>query len=82
MGRGKEIGYDQLFRVIIMKFLDRHDLDLRTVRKSCVHIAHPDGQRVIPFDTYNLLYRDDLEQRVLAPIRAEIESSSSRRAAT
>ena len=82
MGRGKELGYDQLFRVIIMKFLDRHDLDLRTVRKSCVHIAHPDGQRVIPFDTYNLLYRDDLEQRILAPIRAEIESSSSRRAAT
>jgi len=28
-----------------------------------VHIAHPDGKRVIPFDTYNLFYRDDLEQR-------------------
>ncbi len=62
--------YDQVFRVIIMQFLDRHSLDLRSVRKTCVHIAHPDGKRVIPFDTYNLFYRDDLEQRVLAPLRA------------
>ncbi len=62
--------YDQVFRVIIMQFLDRHSLDLRNVRKSCVHIAHPDGRRIIPFDTYNLFYRDDLEQRVLAPLRA------------
>jgi uncharacterized radical SAM superfamily Fe-S cluster-containing enzyme len=30
------------------------------VKKSCVHIAHPDG-RIIPFDTYNLFYRDDRE---------------------
>ena len=26
-------------------------------RRSCVHIAHPDG-RMIPFDTFNLFYRD------------------------
>jgi uncharacterized radical SAM superfamily Fe-S cluster-containing enzyme len=54
-----------------MQFLDRHSLDLRSVRKSCVHIAHPDGKRVIPFDTYNIFYRDDREARVLAPLRAE-----------
>jgi hypothetical protein len=36
-----------------------------------VHIVHPDGNRVIPFDTYNLLYRDDLEQRVLGPLRGQ-----------
>lgn len=62
--------YQDVFRVVIMKFLDRHDLDLRSVRKSCVHIAHPDGKRVIPFDTFNLFYRDDLEATVLAPLRA------------
>ena len=50
--------YEDVFRIVIMKFLDRHDLDLRSVRKSCVHIAHPDGKRIIPFDTYNLFYRD------------------------
>lgn len=66
------IGYDQVFRVIVMQFLDRHTMDLRSVRKSCVHIAHPDGKRVIPFDTYNVLYRDDLEERVLAPLRAQV----------
>ncbi|MBK8099624.1 MAG: radical SAM protein [Planctomycetes bacterium] len=64
--------YADVFRIVIMKFLDRHDLDLRSVRKSCVHIAHPDGRRVIPFDTYNLFYRDDLEERVLAPLRHEL----------
>jgi uncharacterized radical SAM superfamily Fe-S cluster-containing enzyme len=63
--------YDDVFRIVIMKFLDRHDLDLRSVRKSCVHIAHPDGRRIIPFDTYNLFYRDQLEAEVLAPLRAE-----------
>jgi uncharacterized radical SAM superfamily Fe-S cluster-containing enzyme len=62
--------YDDVFRIVIMKFLDRHDLDLRSVRKSCVHIAHPDGRRIIPFDTYNLFYRDGLEALVLAPLRA------------
>jgi tetraether lipid synthase len=66
------LDYDDVFRIVIMKFLDRHDLDLRSVRKSCVHIAHPDGKRVIPFDTYNLFYRDGLEQDVLAPLRAAI----------
>jgi hypothetical protein len=34
-----------------------------------VHIVHPDGKRVIPFDTYNLLYRDDLESQLLEPLR-------------
>lgn len=68
----KPLGYDEVFRVVIMKFLDRHDLDLRTVRRSCVHIPQPDGVRSIPFDTYNLFYRDRLEAEVLAPLRAAV----------
>jgi uncharacterized radical SAM superfamily Fe-S cluster-containing enzyme len=43
------------------------------VKKTCVHIAHPDGQRIIPFDTYNLFYRDNLERTVLQPLRRERE---------
>ena len=66
--------YDKLFRVLIVEFMDAFAFDLRSIRKSCVHIVHPDAARVIPFDTYNLFYRDDLEQRVLAPIRAEREN--------
>ncbi|MEM1414619.1 MAG: radical SAM protein [Myxococcota bacterium] len=64
-----ELSYERVFRVVIMAFLDRHSMDLRSVRKSCVHIAHPDGRRVIPFDTYNVLYRDRLEREVLDPLR-------------
>jgi hypothetical protein len=26
-------------------------------KKICAHIAHPDGKRLIPFDTYNMFYR-------------------------
>ncbi|MDJ0976212.1 MAG: radical SAM protein, partial [Planctomycetota bacterium] len=66
-----ELGYENVFRVVIMQFLDAHDFDVRAVRKACVQIAHPDG-RLIPFDTYNLFYRDELEREVLAPIRAEL----------
>jgi uncharacterized radical SAM superfamily Fe-S cluster-containing enzyme len=61
------VGYERVFRVILMQFLDAHSLEWRTVRRSCVHIAHPDGTRLIPFDTYNLLYRDEAQ---LAPLRA------------
>jgi 7,8-dihydro-6-hydroxymethylpterin dimethyltransferase len=64
--------YDNVFRVVIMQFLDRHTMDLRSVRKSCVHIAHPDGKRVIPFDTYNVLYRDALEPEILQPLRMHV----------
>ncbi|MEM7158444.1 MAG: radical SAM protein [Myxococcota bacterium] len=67
-----DLGYDRVFRLIIMQFLDRHTMDLRSVRKSCVHIAAPDGKRMIPFDTYNVFYRDALEQTVLEPLRERV----------
>lgn len=54
------IGYDNIFRVIIMQFLDPYNFDVRSVKRSCVHIVHPDG-RIIPFDTYNMFYRDGKE---------------------
>ena len=62
------MGYQNLFRIIIMQFIDAYSFDVRSVKKSCVHIVHPDG-RLIPFDTYNLFYRDDLEKTRLAPLR-------------
>jgi len=67
------IDYSSVFRVIIMQFIDAWGFDVRSVKKSCVHIAHPDGKRIIPFDTYNLFYRDQLEQTVLEPLRRERE---------
>lgn len=59
------ITYENVFRVIIMQFLDPHNFDVRSVKKTCVHIAHPDG-RIIPFDTFNLFYRDAKEKLLSA----------------
>ena len=71
---GKGLGYQDLFRVIIMQFHDAHSFDVRSVKRSCVHIVHPDAQRIIPFDTYNLFYRGDLERTRLEPLRREAEA--------
>jgi len=69
-----KLSYANIFRLLIVQFIDAHSFDLRSIRKTCVHIVHPDGKRAIPFDTYNLLYRDDLEHTLLAEIRRERES--------
>jgi len=66
------ITYQNIFRVIIMQFIDAHSFDVRSVKKTCVHIVHPDG-RLIPFDTYNLFYRDGLESTRLAALRGSSE---------
>jgi len=65
----KSLGYDNLFRILIVQFIDAQSFDLRSIKKTCVHIAHPDGKRLIPFDTYNIFYRDGLEQSRLEPLR-------------
>jgi uncharacterized radical SAM superfamily Fe-S cluster-containing enzyme len=54
------LNYDNLFRIIIMRFIDAYDFDVRAIKKSCVHIVHKDG-RLIPFETMNLFYRDEKE---------------------
>lgn len=46
-----------------MQFMDAYNFDVRSVKRSCIHIAHPDG-RLIPFDTYNLFYRDRKQARL------------------
>lgn len=68
--RGITLRYDNLFRVIIMQFLDPAIFDVRSVKRSCVHIVHPDG-RIIPFDTMNIFYRDGLQERT-DQLRSEI----------
>ena len=65
------LGYDNLFRIIIMNFMDAYDFDVRAIRKSCVHIVHPDG-RIIPFETMNLFYRDTFKEAHLNYLRAEV----------
>lgn len=49
--------YENIFRIMIVQFMDAYNFDVRSVKRSCIHIVHPDG-RIIPFDTYNLFYRE------------------------
>jgi uncharacterized radical SAM superfamily Fe-S cluster-containing enzyme len=72
------LGYENVFRVLIMQFIDAFDFDVRSVKKSCVHIVHPDDNRLIPFDTYNLFYRDGLERERLAPLREVVPTTRAR----
>ncbi|NJM29661.1 MAG: radical SAM protein [Rhizobiales bacterium] len=51
------MGYENIFRIAIVEFLDAHNFCLGRVKRSCVHFVTPAGQ-IIPFDTYNLFYRD------------------------
>ena len=59
------LGYDNLFRIIIMQFIDAHNFDVRAIKKSCVHIVNKD-YKIIPFETMNLFYRDDKIERLKA----------------
>lgn len=68
-----ELGYRNVFRVLIMAFIDAHSFDLRAVKKSCVHIAQPDG-RLIPFDTFNLFYRDGRAE-LLDRLRRQVDTA-------
>jgi uncharacterized radical SAM superfamily Fe-S cluster-containing enzyme len=52
------LNYADLFRVAIVEFLDPHNFCLSRVKRSCIHFVTPEG-RIVPFDTYNLFYRDD-----------------------
>lgn len=65
-----ELGYDNLFRVIIMQFVDAYNFDVRSIKKSCVHIVNKDN-KIIPFETMNLFYRDD-KKEYLEELRKEI----------
>ncbi len=65
------LSYENLFRIIIMRFIDAYDFDVRAIKKSCVHIVSPDDQKIIPFETMNLFYRDPLKRAYLEELRKE-----------
>lgn len=60
--------YDNIFRVIVMQFIDAYNFDVRAIKKSCVHIVHQDG-RIIPFETMNMFYRDEAKAGRLVQLR-------------
>ena len=73
------VGYDSVFRVLIMAFMDATAFDVRAMKKSCVHIVQPDG-RIVPFESFNLLYRDE-QRAILEERRAEVDQMFERQSA-
>lgn len=65
-----ELTYRNVFRVLIVQFMDALSLDIRALKKSCIHIVQPDG-RLIPFESFNLFYRDGRSE-LLRALRQEI----------
>jgi 7,8-dihydro-6-hydroxymethylpterin dimethyltransferase len=57
------LSYENVFRIIIMSFIDAYNFDVRAIKKSCVHIVNKDG-KIIPFETMNLFYRDDKNEKL------------------
>lgn len=53
----REISANDMFRITTTSFMDVYNFDIRQLVKSCVHHVLPTGH-IIPFDAYNLLYRD------------------------
>jgi 7,8-dihydro-6-hydroxymethylpterin dimethyltransferase len=66
------LDYTKVFRVLIVQFMDARGLDIRALKKSCIHMAQPDG-RMIPFESHNIFYRDE-RALTLAALRAELDA--------
>jgi 7,8-dihydro-6-hydroxymethylpterin dimethyltransferase len=61
------LSYENIFRVVIVNFMDRHNFNVGDVKRSCIHFVTPAGQ-IIPFETYNLLYRNGAVERFRKPV--------------
>jgi len=66
------ITYENVFRVTIVQFLDRFNFCVGNVKRSCIHFVTESGA-IIPFDTYNLFYRNGK----IDGIRAELAAQST-----
>lgn len=63
-----DLGYDKVFRIVIVQFLDKYNFCVATVKRSCIHFVTVEG-KIIPFDTYNLFYRSGLDVKLRGSAR-------------
>jgi 7,8-dihydro-6-hydroxymethylpterin dimethyltransferase len=63
------LSYENVFRVAIVQFMDRFNFCVGGVKRSCIHFVTPAGQ-IIPFDTYNLFYRNGRIKEIRARLAA------------
>jgi hypothetical protein len=54
--------YDNVFRIVIMSFMDKYDFDIGSVKRSCTHFVEPNG-KIYPFDTWNMFYRNEVRNK-------------------
>ncbi len=64
----ENLSYENIFRVTIVQFLDRYNFCVGNVKRSCIHFVTKEGQ-IIPFDTYNLFYRNGLVHQLRKRLR-------------
>ena len=64
----ENLGYENVFRITIIQFLDRYNFCVGNVKRSCIHFITPELQ-IIPFDTYNLFYRNGLVHELRKKVR-------------
>lgn len=64
------LSYKNVFRVLIMSFMDEKNFDVRAMKKSCVHIATEDD-KLIPFESFNIFYRTKEQRALLSNLRKE-----------
>ena len=62
------LSYENVFRVAIVQFMDRFNFCVGGVKRSCIHFVTPQG-RIIPFDTYNLFYRNGRINAIRSALR-------------
>jgi 7,8-dihydro-6-hydroxymethylpterin dimethyltransferase len=60
-----DLGYDKIFRIVIVQFLDKYNFCVASVKRSCIHFVTPQA-KITPFDTYNLFYRSGLDVKLRA----------------
>jgi 7,8-dihydro-6-hydroxymethylpterin dimethyltransferase len=63
------MGYENIFRIAIVEFMDAHNFCIGRVKRSCIHFVTPNGQ-IVPFETYNMFYRDEAARRRLTRSKA------------
>lgn len=66
-GKATKVFHEKMMLIGIMHFQDLYNLDIERVQRCGVHYALPDG-RVIPFCTYNTLYRTEIEKTFSRPL--------------
>jgi uncharacterized radical SAM superfamily Fe-S cluster-containing enzyme len=72
----ENLTYENVFRVAIVQFMDRFNFCVGGVKRSCIHFVTPAGQ-IIPFDTYNLFYRDGRIDEIRARLKAEAATAAT-----